>query len=205
MLRIDNASGWDEWLLALSTHCGLGCSTDVRSVQPSRAELWNAGELTILDLDIAEQSWSSVNDGDHRWIAEMLILKTITSGSLVIEQDGINRRFDPGSFVLIDPAKRLTEHFLGRVRVTPAILLGAAFDYTDRNSIRNDGGAKFMQVDLGIDYSISKSTDLYALAVAQRAVGHDSLGQASVASIAGFTPSATDKQFGVRFGVRHKF
>jgi hypothetical protein len=45
----------------------------------------------------------------------------------------------------------------------------------------------------------------YALAVAQRAVGRDSLGQASVASIAGFTPSATDKQFGVRFGVRHKF
>jgi predicted porin len=93
----------------------------------------------------------------------------------------------------------------GRVRVTPAILLGAAFDYTDRNSIRNDGGAKYMQVDLGIDYSISKRTDLYALAVAQRAVGRDSLGQASVASIAGFTPSATDKQFGVRFGVRHKF
>jgi len=94
----------------------------VRSVQPSRAELWNAGQLTILDLDIAEQNWSSVNDGDHRWIEETLVLKTITSGSLVIEQDGINRRFDPGSFVLIDPAKRLTEHFLGRVRVSVVLI-----------------------------------------------------------------------------------
>ncbi|MFM0005122.1 porin [Paraburkholderia dipogonis] len=93
----------------------------------------------------------------------------------------------------------------GRVRVTPSLLLGAAFDYTDRNSVRNDGGAKYLQLDLGSDYSISKRTDLYALAVLQRATGRDSLGQASVASIAGFTPSATNKQVGLRVGIRHKF
>jgi hypothetical protein len=105
-LRIGNAPGWDEWLLALSTHCGLGCSTDVRSVQPSRAELWNAGELTILDPDIAAQNWSAVNDGDHRRIEDILVLKMVTSGSLIIEQNGVDRRFEAGSFVPIDPAEK---------------------------------------------------------------------------------------------------
>lgn len=93
----------------------------------------------------------------------------------------------------------------GRWRVRPSLLLGAAFDYTDRNSIKNDGGAKYLQLDLGADYFLSKRTDLYALAVLQRATGRDSLGQAPVASIAGFTPSATDKQMAFRLGVRHKF
>jgi predicted porin len=93
----------------------------------------------------------------------------------------------------------------GRIRVRPALLFGAALDYTDRNSVKDDGGAKYLQLDLGADYSLSKRTDLYALAVMQRATGRDSLGQAAVASIAGFNPSATDKQIGVRVGIRHTF
>jgi predicted porin len=93
----------------------------------------------------------------------------------------------------------------GRIDVTPALLLGAAFDYTDRSSIRNDGGAKYLQVDLGAIYSLSKRTDVYGLTVLQRASGRDSLGQSAVADIAGFTPSATNKQIGLRVGMRHKF
>jgi predicted porin len=93
----------------------------------------------------------------------------------------------------------------GRVRLTPALLVGAAFDYTDRSSVKNDGGAKYLQLDLGLDYNLSKRTDLYALTVLQRATGRDSLGQPAVASIAGFTPSATSKQIAMRVGLRHKF
>jgi predicted porin len=92
-----------------------------------------------------------------------------------------------------------------RSQLTPALLLGAAFDYTKRNSVNGDGGAKYLQLDLGAIYSLSKRTDLYALAVLQRASGVDSLGQPAVASISGFSPSATDKQFGARLGIRHKF
>ena len=92
-----------------------------------------------------------------------------------------------------------------RAYVTPALLVGTAFDYTKRNSVNGDGGAKYLQLDFGAIYSLSKRTDLYALTVLQRATGVDSLGQVSVASISGFTPSATNSQIGARLGIRHKF
>ncbi|RQR27780.1 porin [Burkholderia sp. Bp9143] len=92
-----------------------------------------------------------------------------------------------------------------RYRASPMLQLGAGVDYTHRNAVKGDQGAKYLQLDFGVDYSLSKRTDLYALAVLQRAMGHDSLGQPAVASIAGFSPSATDKQIGVRLGIRHKF
>ncbi|WP_321803397.1 porin [Burkholderia sp. BCC1988] len=89
--------------------------------------------------------------------------------------------------------------------VTPALLVGTAFDFTKRNSVNGDGGAKYLQLDVGAEYSLSKRTDLYGLLVLQRASGRDSLGQAAVANISGFTASTSDKQAGVRVGMRHKF
>ena len=72
--------------------------------------------------------------------------------------------------------------------ITPALLTGIAFDYTRRNSVKDGGGAKYMQLNLAVDYNLSKRTDLYALAAVQRATGRDSLSQDAVASISGFTP-----------------
>jgi predicted porin len=92
-----------------------------------------------------------------------------------------------------------------RMHLSQHLLLGAAFDFGNRSSVGGDGGAKYVQLDFGTDYLLSARTDVYALTVIQRASGHDSLGQPAVASITGFTPSATDKQIGVRLGIRHKF
>lgn len=92
-----------------------------------------------------------------------------------------------------------------RYRMTPALLLGGSFDYTRRSSVKGDDGAKYLQFNIGADYNLSKRTDLYLLTVYQHAIGTDSLGQAAVASIAGFGPSATSNQVGVRLGMRHKF
>ncbi|MGF6997147.1 porin [Paraburkholderia sp. GAS32] len=92
-----------------------------------------------------------------------------------------------------------------RTRVTPTLLLGTAFDYMRRNSVKGDDGARYLQFDLGADYNLSKRTDLYALAVLQHASGRDSLDQPVVASISGFSPSTTSKQVGVRVALRHKF
>ncbi|MFM0062409.1 porin [Paraburkholderia aspalathi] len=92
-----------------------------------------------------------------------------------------------------------------RSRLTPALLIGTAFDYMRRNSVKGDGGARYLQLDFGADYNLSKRTDLYALTVLQRASGRDSLNQAAVASISGFSPSTTSKQVGVRVALRHKF
>lgn len=62
-----------------------------------------------------------------------------------------------------------------------------------------------MQIDGLIDYAFSTRTDVYFVAILQRASGRDSLGQPAVAAIGGFTPSATDKQAVIRIGMRQRF
>lgn len=65
--------------------------------------------------------------------------------------------------------------------------------------------ATYHQGSLGLDYFLSKRTDVYTIVVYQHASGTDSLGQSAVAQIAGQTPSATDNQAAVRVGIRHRF
>ncbi|WP_322058408.1 porin [Paraburkholderia sp. J63] len=135
-----------------------------------------------------------------------------TLGSAVFSLAATNTRFDhlgsasgPNPLGYSGNAVFTSYDFNVRYNVTPSLLLGSGFDYTHRNSVKGDDGAKYLQLDLAADYLLSKRTDVYLLTVLQRALGTDSLGQRAVASIAGFSPSATDKQIGVRLGIRHKF
>ncbi|WP_343654329.1 porin [Paraburkholderia caribensis] len=93
----------------------------------------------------------------------------------------------------------------GSYRITPALQVGAGVNYTRRGSVNGDDGARYQQAELGTVYSLSTRTDLYAMCVYQHASGRDSLGQAAVATINGFSPSARDKQIAMRVAVRHKF
>jgi predicted porin len=95
--------------------------------------------------------------------------------------------------------------FSVKAYLTPAFMLASAVHYTDRNSVDGDGGAKYLQLDLGTMYNLSKRTTLYLLAVMQKASGRDSLGQPAVASISGFNPSATDHQIALRLGLQQRF
>ncbi|QBQ96603.1 porin [Paraburkholderia pallida] len=97
-----------------------------------------------------------------------------------------------------------------KYQVTPALLAGFAFDYTDGNSVTlangtSQSGAKYYQYSLGTDYFLSKRTDVYLIGVYQHASGTDSLGNPAVASINGLTPSSNDNVFTARIGIRHKF
>ncbi|WP_250481226.1 porin [Caballeronia sp. GAOx1] len=135
-----------------------------------------------------------------------------TLGAATIALVGTNVRFDsmgssssPNPLGYSGDAVFTSVDLNGRYFLTPSLQLGAGVDYTHRNSVKGDEGAKYIQLNLGVDYSLSKRTDLYTVTVLQRAMGRDSLGQPAVASIAGFSPSSTDKQVGVRLGLRHKF
>lgn len=137
---------------------------------------------------------------------------SLTAGSAVFSVSASNVRFDslgsssgPNPFKYTGDAIFTNLDLNVRFRFTPAWQLGAGVNYTHRNSVGGDSGAKYWQLDLGTDYNLSKRTDVYLLTVLQRAIGRDSLGQPAVASIAGFSPSVTDKQIGVRLGIRHKF
>ncbi|WP_244108710.1 porin [Burkholderia anthina] len=92
-----------------------------------------------------------------------------------------------------------------RYRATPTLQFALGFDYTTRSAVKGDDGARYLQMNAAVDYSLSKATDLYVLAAGQRASGTDSLGQPAVASIAGFNPSATNKQIAFRLGAIHRF
>ncbi|CAD6550797.1 Outer membrane porin protein [Paraburkholderia hiiakae] len=92
-----------------------------------------------------------------------------------------------------------------RYLLTPALMLGAAYEYTAAGGLAGRDGARYNQVDLGVDYYFSKRTDVYAMAVYQMASGYDSTGKKAVAVIAYSTPSTSNRQLISVVGVRHRF
>ncbi|MBB5406297.1 putative porin [Paraburkholderia sp. HC6.4b] len=96
-----------------------------------------------------------------------------------------------------------------KYQLTPALLVGAAYDYTRGAEIANTSRAQYHQGAVGVDYFLSKRTDVYLIGVYQHALGETlSATGATVnatASIASITPSANQNQFMARIGIRHKF
>ncbi|QGZ65576.1 porin [Paraburkholderia acidisoli] len=89
--------------------------------------------------------------------------------------------------------------------VTPFLLVGAAFSYTRNGGTNGREGAGYSQTNAGIDYFVSKRTDLYGLLVHQVASGVDSTGNRAVAIVPGNTASTSNQQTLVTVGIRHKF
>jgi predicted porin len=88
---------------------------------------------------------------------------------------------------------------LSTYNITPALMLGASYDYTKAES------AKYGQLNAGAQYSLSKRTLLYATTSWEHASGIDSTGKEAVAALSFLTPSSTPNQVAVRVGVRHSF
>jgi predicted porin len=84
---------------------------------------------------------------------------------------------------------------------------GLSYNFTHGTGVDNGPTANYNQVNLGIDYLLSKRSDVYLLAGYQRAKGHDSTSRtaSAVASFVNSAPSATDDQTVVRVGLRHTF
>ena len=85
------------------------------------------------------------------------------------------------------------------LRVTPATLLGASYSFTFA------GPARYGQLNVGAQYSLSKRTLLYAVSAWQHAIGTDSTGRPAVAALTFVTPSSTPNQVALRLGIRHVF
>lgn len=96
-----------------------------------------------------------------------------------------------------------------RVFITPALLVGVAYDYTKGSSVSgtagSNDGATYHQAMAGVDYFLSKRTDVYLLGVYQKASGTDSRNRPAVASINNQSSSDSDRQAVVRIGLRHRF
>lgn len=89
--------------------------------------------------------------------------------------------------------------------ITPLLLVGAEYSYTRNGGTNGREGAGYNQVNLGVDYFLSKRTDLYSFVSHQVASGVDSTGNRAVASILGTKASTSNQQTLAVFGIRHKF
>jgi predicted porin len=96
-----------------------------------------------------------------------------------------------------------------KYQITPALVAGVSYDYTQGSSVAtatgSTGGAKYNQFAAGTDYFLSKRTDVYIVAVYQKASGTDSRNLPAVAVINNVSASSSDRQTVVRIGMRHKF
>ncbi|WP_322060129.1 porin [Paraburkholderia sp. J63] len=89
--------------------------------------------------------------------------------------------------------------------ITPSLVIGIAFNYTTVGSVGDISGARYRQIDLGVNYFLSKRTTLYAVFAGQSANGENSLGQPAVAALAYVTPSKSNRQAAAQIGIRHAF
>jgi predicted porin len=80
-----------------------------------------------------------------------------------------------------------------------------SYALTRSSSVNGHEGARYSQLEAGIDYSLSKRTDLYAVSVYQLATGTDSTGHRAVAAVAFATPSSNSHQLVSVAGIRHRF
>jgi predicted porin len=96
-----------------------------------------------------------------------------------------------------------------KYQLTPALLVGAAYDYTRGAEINGADRAQYHQGALGVDYFLSKRTDVYLIGVYQHALGEtiNAAGATvdATAGINGLTGSSGNNQFTARVGIRHKF
>ncbi|BBA39475.1 MULTISPECIES: porin [Burkholderia] len=82
------------------------------------------------------------------------------------------------------------------------LLLGVGYIYTKGSG---DNNAKYHQVSLGADYSLSKRTDVYLVGAYQHASGKNADGTDAQASVGSYGIAGKSSQEIVALGLRHKF
>ncbi len=89
-----------------------------------------------------------------------------------------------------------------KYQITPALVAGVALDYTRGYNINH---AQYKQGTIGVDYFLSKRTDVFANVTYQHAQGTDSTGAPARAVISTVSPSSDSNQVASVIGIRHKF
>ena len=170
---------------------------------------WNSPSSdSIFDSPINNGYTSAHSIGIARAAAQYAIGPVTVGGSYS------NAKYRPDGF----SAFTSTETYnIGSVfanyQVTPAFLVGLGYTYEKASG---DTAAKYHQVGIGADYTLSKRTDFYALGAYQHASGTQAtyvtnngvttrVTQDAQASIGSFGFAGTSTQEMVVVGIRHKF
>ncbi|MGF7135267.1 putative porin [Paraburkholderia sp. EB58] len=89
--------------------------------------------------------------------------------------------------------------------ITPFLQAGASYNYLRGGAIDGKESAAYQTINVGLDYFLSKRTDVYITGAYMKASGIDSTRQAAVPYFVTLTPSDTSNQVVARIGIRHKF
>ncbi|TDN70005.1 porin [Paraburkholderia sp. BL10I2N1] len=119
--------------------------------------------------------------------------------------DGLGTFAVAGTPVLNGTAKVQNAEARYFIYVTPFLVTGIAFHYTAVGAAGSIAGARYRQLDLGVNYYLSKRTTLYAVLAMQSANGQDSTGKPAVAALAFVSPSSSNHQAAAQIGIRHRF
>ncbi|MFT4067009.1 porin [Paraburkholderia sp.] len=84
--------------------------------------------------------------------------------------------------------------------LSPTVLIGLGYIYTDGRYEPTGKSPKWHQVETGVDWFLSKRTDLFLVGIYQKAAG-----DAQFAQIYDNSPSSSRQQFSASIGIRHKF
>lgn len=90
-------------------------------------------------------------------------------------------------------------------QVTPSLIAGVAYIYTHASGAGDRPSAVYQQGQSGLDYFLTKRTDIYTIVAYQHASGTDSVAQPAVANIGGQSPSSNNHQFVIRLGFTNRF
>jgi predicted porin len=138
-----------------------------------------------------------------------------TFGPMNVGASYSNVRYTSDTHSLFSATQKYnTGQVFATYQATPALLTGIGYSYTKASG---DASAKYHQVSLGADYSLSKRTDVYLVGAWQKALGNQRLSNptapngtsvvqanASIGSY-GFAGANGSAQEYVALGIRHKF
>jgi predicted porin len=136
-------------------------------------------------------------------------------GPVTVGASYSNAQYTPDGFsAFVTKQKYNIGSAFANYQVTPAFLVGLGYTYEKASG---DASATYNQIGLGADYTLSKRTDLYALAAYQHVSGTQAtyttnaagqtvrVTQEAQASIGSFGYAGTNTQELLIVGIRHKF
>ncbi|SIT47298.1 Outer membrane protein porin [Paraburkholderia piptadeniae] len=151
-------------------------------------------------------SIANVNTGGLRDLETFGIGARYTIAAALVWANWTHTKFEP----LTGASSKLNNYEIGgRYTFTPALSAGLGYTFSKLDD-RFEG--KWHQINSAVDYALSKRTDVYVLAIYQKASGSNTVAgrnvpvQAEIGSSSSFIGNAgANTQFVTRIGLRHKF
>jgi GBP family porin len=123
-------------------------------------------------------------------------------GSYAFGNSKVSLMYTHAQFDYLDESRLSLSNYeaTATYNITPALLAGLGYIYTDGHYEPTGKEPKWHQVDAGVDWFLSKRTDLFLVGIFQKAAG-----DAKFAEIYYNSPSSSREQVSVSLGIRHKF